>query len=218
LRQIAVDLFLKFPRLYSLSVEGVAADRLKRGDERDANITFQNPAAIVPFAQSEMVAIFMEGVEPTYEAAVEQDISEILDEYPEIILDHIPKLGQQAKSELKKRFRKVSADRFEKCRQKLRDYRRTKYVDPVISVVAMPPKDEMAAMAEWLVNLTSFRMRVSLGAEETVAGPIDVAVISKGDGFIWIKRKHYFRAELNPQFFSNYYREADGGKKGRAKQ
>jgi hypothetical protein len=41
---------------------------------------------------------------------------------------------------------------------------------------------------------------------ETVGGPIDVAVISKGDGFIWIKRKHYFKSELNPQFFANYYR------------
>ena len=39
---------------------------------------------------------------------------------------------------------------------------------------------------------------------ETVGGPIDVAVISKGDGFIWIERKHYFRPELNPHFFSNY--------------
>ncbi|MEA1869822.1 MAG: hypothetical protein U9N09_06735 [Euryarchaeota archaeon] len=46
---------------------------------------------------------------------------------------------------------------------------------------------------------------------ETVAGPIDVAVISKGDGFIWIKRKHYFERELNPQFFANYYREVGNG-------
>ena len=36
---------------------------------------------------------------------------------------------------------------------------------------------------------------------ETVGGPIDVAlIISKGDGLIWIKRKHYFSPELNPQF------------------
>ena len=46
---------------------------------------------------------------------------------------------------------------------------------------------------------------------ETVAGPIDVAVISKGDGFIWINRKHYFERELNPQFFANYYREVENG-------
>jgi len=41
---------------------------------------------------------------------------------------------------------------------------------------------------------------------ETVGGPIDVAVISKVDGFIWIKRKHYFKIELNPQFSANYYK------------
>jgi len=42
---------------------------------------------------------------------------------------------------------------------------------------------------------------------ETVGGPIDVAVISKGDGFIWIKRKHYLRPELNPQFFEKYFKD-----------
>jgi hypothetical protein len=41
---------------------------------------------------------------------------------------------------------------------------------------------------------------------ESVGGPIDVAVISKGDGFIWIKRKHYFKPEFNQSFMSNYLR------------
>ena len=61
-------------------------------------------------------------------------------------------------------------------------------------------------MAEALVNLTSVKRKVSL-EEETVAGPIDVAVISKNDGFIWIKRKHYFEAALNPQFFVRFRKE-----------
>lgn len=42
--------------------------------------------------------------------------------------------------------------------------------------------------------------------EETVGGPVDVAVISKGDGFVWINRKHYFKPELNTQFFNNYFK------------
>ena len=37
--------------------------------------------------------------------------------------------------------------------------------------------------------------------EESVGGPVDVAVITKGDGFVWLKRKHYFSAELNPHYF-----------------
>ena len=99
---------------------------------------------------------------------------------------------------------------FEQYKEKLESYRRQNYVEPVIKVVAMLPKDELAAMAESLVNLTSFKRKVSM-EEETVGGPIDVAVISKGDGFIWIKRKHYFESGLNPQFFANYYREAENG-------
>jgi hypothetical protein len=59
-------------------------------------------------------------------------------------------------------------------------------------------------MAETLVNLVSFRKQVTLEAE-TVGGPIDVAVISKGDGFVWIKRKHYFDPALNHHFFKNYF-------------
>lgn len=43
--------------------------------------------------------------------------------------------------------------------------------------------------------------------QESVGGPIDLAVISKYDGFIWLKRKYYFDKELNPQFFANYYRD-----------
>lgn len=72
----------------------------------------------------------------------------------------------------------------------------------------MLPKDELAAMAESLVNLASFKRRVT-DEEETVGGPIDVAVISRGDGFIWIKRKHYFEPGLNPQFLANYYRSEE---------
>ena len=37
--------------------------------------------------------------------------------------------------------------------------------------------------------------------KKKVLGPVDVAVITKGDGFVWLKRKHYFPAELNPHYF-----------------
>src|SRR5690606_28277893 len=30
---------------------------------------------------------------------------------------------------------------------------------------------------------------------------------AKGDGLVWVKRKHYFPRELNQHFFANYFRE-----------
>ena len=63
---------------------------------------------------------------------------------------------------------------------------------------------ELAQVASTLVGLSSFEQQMSLN-RETVGGPVDVAVISKGDGLICIDRKHYFRKELNGHFFRNYH-------------
>jgi hypothetical protein len=55
-----------------------------------------------------------------------------------------------------------------------------------------------------LIYLTYLKRRITF-AEESVGTPVDVALISKGDGLIWIKRKHYFKPELNRHFFDNYF-------------
>ena len=91
------------------------------------------------------------------------------------------------------------------------EYKDINFVEPIISVVAILPKDELALMAESLVNLTMFKQKMSIGTE-TVGGPIDVAVVSKGDGFVWIKRKYYFDMKLNPGYRTlHYQKEVDDG-------
>lgn len=37
--------------------------------------------------------------------------------------------------------------------------------------------------------MTAFLIRMTVDQDETVAEPIDVALLSKGDGFIWVKHK-----------------------------
>jgi hypothetical protein len=71
----------------------------------------------------------------------------------------------------------------------------------------MLPVDELAALAETFVSIESLKERVTRHTE-SVSGPIDVAVISKGDGFIWVKRKHYFDPKLNPRFIARKHEEA----------
>ena len=66
----------------------------------------------------------------------------------------------------------------------------------ILTIVKYFSQGELASMAETLVNLTSFKRKVTV-TPETVSEPIDVAVISKSDGFIWIKRKSYFSPECN---------------------
>lgn len=67
--------------------------------------------------------------------------------------------------------------------------------------VQLIPLAEMAFFAENLVNMTTLKRTFAIdGNQQTVGGPTDVAVLSKGDGFVWIKRKLYFDGQLNPNY------------------
>ena len=82
---------------------------------------------------------------------------------------------------------------------------RENYINPLMNAVSHLSKEDLAEMAESLTYLTYLKRRIT-NAEESVGGPVDVAIISKGDGFILIKRKHYFKPELNQFFFDNYFK------------
>ena len=55
----------------------------------------------------------------------------------------------------------------------------------------------MANMGESLISVTNLQRHIS-SSDESVGGPIDVAVITRSEGFIWIKHKDWFRQDLNP--------------------
>ncbi len=61
---------------------------------------------------------------------------------------------------------------------------------------AMPIQDAID-LAIFLVDATANFSKFAPGAT-TVGGPIEVATITKYEGFRWIKRKHYFEDALNP--------------------
>ncbi len=195
-----------FPSLESFDIEGIANNKLKYQEYISKKVDFKRSSSIIAFAQGKMVATFMEGIDPDLRGHIEGYLSGIFDKYPEIIAENIKILDDNEKRLLKGKLKGVSNKIFKDYQEHVQTYRRKNYVDPVTRVVSVLPKDELAAMAESLVNLTIFKLKVTMESE-TVGGPIDVAVISKGDGFIWIKRKHYFKAELNPQFLANYYKE-----------
>jgi hypothetical protein len=71
----------------------------------------------------------------------------------------------------------------------MRDEVLRRYDQPFMTSVSALPRQDLAKMAEALVALTAFLMRMNAETDETVAEPIDVAVLSKGDGFVWVKDK-----------------------------
>jgi hypothetical protein len=200
-----------FPCLKSFSLDGIVNDRLRYIEDSVIDIRSDNRVSISAFAQNEMVMAFMNGIDPSYSECSENYLDGIFDKYPEVIVKRIPNLSESERKDIRENLKRESNGLFKDYCEWGDKYRRQNHVNPIIDMVAVLPKDELAAMAESFVHLTSFKRKITMGAE-TVGGPIDVAVISKGDGFVWIKRKHYFKPELNPHFFSNYYREDDDEK------
>ena len=194
-----------FPSLFSYVVQGVVGNKLKFKPYKTASISFFSGASITPFAQEEMVHTFMQGVDPVYENFVLASMNDIVKKHYFDPIEQAVQITDENKKELVKNLRNIQAAAIKEIREKLGQHKRSHYIDPVLDAVAALPKDELAAMAESLVSLTILKRRVSMTAE-TVGGAIDVALISKGDGLIWIKRKHYFDKNLNAQFLANYYR------------
>lgn len=179
--------------------------KYSRNKRKSDAITEINDASVLAFAQTEMVETFMEGVDPRLQNMSSKYLELIFERYPEVIVDTLGSLSDTERRSILKRLKSESQKLYEGYTQSVVNYQQNAHINPIVDMVAVLPKDELAAMAEALVNLTSFKRRITAVAE-TVGGPIDVAVISKGDGFVWIKRKHYFKPELNHHFFTNYYR------------
>jgi hypothetical protein len=193
-----------FPVAQSCVVGEIYLGQLKYRRASSVAISVERPAVVLPFARADMINTFMFGIDPTFEKKVMQLMKDLLRDLAVDTVDAIDDLPAERKAYWMEKAR-VSGD--EAAAGFLKDfaqYRREHHLRPIYRAIAHLPKDQLAHVASSLVNLNSFQKRVSL-KPETVGGPIDVAVISKGDGFIWIERKHYFRPELNHHFFRNYY-------------
>jgi hypothetical protein len=84
----------------------------------------------------------------------------------------------------------VPDDQIGPALQLIREHLQAPFVQPVM------PFQDAIDLAEFLVDLTIQFSRFNAGAP-TVGGPIEVAAISKHEGFKWVKRKHYYTSELN---------------------
>ncbi|MDP0497442.1 MAG: hypothetical protein Q7Q73_14670 [Verrucomicrobiota bacterium JB024] len=159
--------------------------------------------AITPFAQDEMVRTFICGIDPRIETFASLLLKDILSQLPDKLDPLKDSENENIVEKIKDSLKTAGPQLADAFAQRVSSYIQANNIDPIVGMVAALPKDELAAMAESLVNLTVFKRKVS-GDIETVGGPIDVAVISKGDGFIWVKRKHYFKPELNLSFLRRY--------------
>lgn len=177
-----------FPSCREIRLESMYGEMLKRTLGRRATITLEDDVSILPFAQGDMVGLFMRGISEDYWPLVEEYVTEELGEYTRSILGDLGHESTEAQERILEASTDAKRESGRRLRDKLFEYGTMTYAGEILDVIRHLPEDQMAEIAEALIDLTSIRRRLSYD-EETVGGPTDVATITKGDGMRWVKRK-----------------------------
>jgi hypothetical protein len=209
-----------FPRMQRYRIGEVYDGKPKVDGGDVVEIGEDQPAHVEAFADAEMTNLFLRGLNPPFERQLVRWVYSLLVGATDAVVEASPKLSGPARISLLERLVGPREDLMLAFLEQLEAHRKRQHLEPLHDAITHLPKDELAHVASSLVNLNLFKKRMSL-ALETVGGPVDVAVISKGDGFIWIERKHYFDKDLNPQYFRNLdlasYDDTGGNTHGQVK-
>lgn len=189
-----------YPHMVHLHVSGYIDGKLRYFEQGHAEISETTPVSIVPLAQTDVMQTFLFGINDSFLGDLSQEI-------PKQIRESISALDDSCFAPGKKALVLSQLDSVTgNILQHMTETAGKKYMQPIIQSVASLPIEELALLAESMINITSLRRKVALDNNiGTVGGPVDVAIISKGDGFIWLKRKHYFDSKYNPQYFYSHF-------------
>ena len=186
-----------YPAISKMEIIGLIGDNFYIIN--DKNIVSSTSCGIGPLAQRDMMDTFLRGVSDS----VLQQFQKMLNETVDKTLNEIQavfKLPDEIFLTLLDNIKKDIVANFG-----LDDYINHVQISPRLDALDNLSKEEMAELAEYLIKLQAISYKVSNNLEQ-VGGPIDVAIISKHDGFIWKQRKLYFPADLNFHFFENYFK------------
>lgn len=190
-----------FPTLKAYEISGMVGGALKFRSTQNIDIDRNGDRArVIPFAQREMVERFLYGLDSDIERKIRQFCQRTVSDIAQKILERFD-LDDEALDDLLGEAQTAERAFLSGLDNEGFNAIRGDSQAEIEDMVEFMPKPEMARMAEALVNLTSIKRRVSRGME-TVGGPIDVAVISKAEGFVWVKRKLYFPPELNHRYLN----------------
>ena len=162
-------------------------------------------AAIRPFAQRDVMDTIISGIAPTVQNAYVQAFKTQLTSILNDLAQQVEGLNTESAELIRNKLseEQMNGDITTNYITYANMLANTTYMQPFINSAISLNIEDLADFAESLIKLTAVKRKISPD-QPTVGGPIDVMVISKGDGIIWMKRKHYFDPNLNHHFFENY--------------
>ena len=160
-----------------------------------------NENIIVPFAQTGVIWGFFEGIHPEFFDLINWYTPIFLNEFLNDFLSYIDFENSIAEGNVNKvlkcvdEFKSSIGDENQEYMDSLDIFRKYFLINK-LQGLRLLSKKELAKMVELLIRITSLRYQVSMDLN-IVGGEVNVAAISKIDGFVWVKKEEYYSRDLN---------------------
>lgn len=181
-----------FPSFVEFSCTGFLADHLCYEKNGQHAIDRYDSGFFKTFAMSSMTDTFTMGFGPDVFSSVRSFLRRTLQDFANKLTTDVGKTSAKVEDFIDQALKQHTDGWTEAVFEK--------HARPLRRVIGSLPIEELANLAETLVMLESLKEKVT-SPSESVGGPIDVAIITKHEGFVWAKRKLYFDPKLNPRYF-----------------
>ncbi|MBV8685256.1 MAG: hypothetical protein JO238_01055 [Alphaproteobacteria bacterium] len=199
-----------FPSLAMAEIDGAVCGRLKFSHDDGLTIDrTDTPGRVISFAQTDVADRILSGADQQFVNKSSEFIERSLTSAKQSLVDALTAAGVPA-DQAGAAFDVIIQETHNEFRTQFWKDAKAKFQNDFNEMVALMPKQETIELAEALVSITAIERKAS-SEQATVGGPVDVAFISRHEGFVWIKRKHYFTKDLNPRYFKRRLQPPDGG-------
>lgn len=188
-----------FPTICEIKIGEILSNKLRYELTDAESINNDHSAFVCPFAQRDMVDTFFHGINPQILSHLKEILVQEFEKSIKIINKKHSKIN---KEELRKEFKRIYQTTF----KNIEDFSTEKYINPIVNSISYLRKEDLIEFAESLINITSIKRKTN-SELQSVGGPIDIAVITKHEGFIWIKKKDNILKDLNSAYYNREFKK-----------
>jgi hypothetical protein len=188
-----------YPTICDVKIAEIISNKLRYESTQEKEISNKRSGMVCPFAQRDMIDTFFHGINPQIFTEIGNILKEEIREAIELIHKKHPQIP---KADLVTPLNKAQTN----SKNKILEYSKKHYINPIIQSIGYLRKEDLVEFAESLINITSIKRKTN-SQLQSVGGPIDIAIITKHEGFVWVKRKDIIDKELNSAYFNREFKK-----------
>lgn len=175
----------RYPSVSTWLVSGIVGGIAKRKQTSLDVIDGEVRSKIRVFADSEVTNAFLRGIDINLERRLYGGFLMMMHGLVDQVVGAFPAGDPGTKDVVRDRFQRDFVPKYlESFHRMIGEYQQQAFINPVLRVLEIAARNELAETAGQLVSLNIFKKRI-MAHRETVGGAVDVAVITRDGGFQW---------------------------------